>query len=240
MKKIDRRSNGSAGLVGSAVAAILAIGMAHAAAAANAQAPSQAAGASSDAAAPDPQATAGPAASDAAASPTQLQEVVVPGYRTSLEQALKIKENMASEADTILAEDIGKFPDQNLAESLQRIPGVAITREEGEGREITVRGLGPQFTRVEINGMETLTTTGGPDNEGGVNRTRSFDFNIFSSDLFNELTVHKTSQADLDEGSLGATVDMRTARPLDYNKFVLITQAKGDYNDLSGTVGPQG
>jgi iron complex outermembrane receptor protein len=121
---------------------------------------------------------------------------------------------MDAEADTILAEDIGKFPDQNLAESLQRIPGVAITREEGEGREITVRGLGPQFTRVRINGMETLTTTGGPDNEGGVNRTRSFDFNIFSSDLFNSLTVRKTAEADVDEGSLGATVDLQTAHPL--------------------------
>ena len=103
------------------------------------------------------------------------------GYRSSLEQAINLKRNMDVQADSIFAEDIGKFPDQNLAESLQRIPGVAITREEGEGRQITVRGLGPQYTRVRINGMEALTTTGGPDNEGGVNRTRAFDFNIFSS-----------------------------------------------------------
>ena len=80
-----------------------------------------------------------------------LEEVVVTGYRSSLEQAIKIKRDTDAEVDSILAEDIGKFPDQNLAESLQRIPGVAITREEGEGREITVRGLGPQFTRVRIN-----------------------------------------------------------------------------------------
>lgn len=241
MKKIENRVNGSAGLVRSAVAAILALGLAHAAAA-SAQG-SNAGGASSAgptaATAADPQATAAPATGDTADSASQLQEIVVTGYRSSLEQALKIKEDMASEADTILAEDIGKFPDQNLAESLQRVPGVAITREEGEGREITVRGLGPQFTRVRINGMETLTTTGGPDNEGGVNRTRSFDFNIFSSDLFNELTVRKTSEASVDEGSLGATVDLTTAHPLDYHKFVFITQAKGNYNDLSGTVGPQ-
>src|SRR6185312_13941152 len=83
------------------------------------------------------------------------------------------------------------------------------------------------------------TTTGSPDNEGGVNRTRSFDFNIFSSDLFNSLTVRKTAEADVDEGSLGATVDLRTARPFDYNRFVVITQAKANYNDLSSTVGPQ-
>src|SRR4029077_8165024 len=170
---------------------------------------------------------------------TSLQEVVVTGYRSSLEQAINIKRDMDAEVDTILAEDIGKFPDQNLAESLQRIPGVAVTREEGEGREITVRGLGPQFTRVRINGMEALTTTGGPDNEGGVNRTRSFDFNIFSSDLFNSLTIRKTAEADVNEGSLGATVDLQTAHPFDYNRFVLITQGKANYNTLSGNVGPQ-
>jgi iron complex outermembrane recepter protein len=180
------------------------------------------------------------AAADAPDQPSSgLQEVVVTGYRSSLEQAIQLKHDMAAEADTILAEDIGKFPDQNLAESLQRIPGVAVTREQGEGRQLTVRGLGPQFTRVRINGMETLTTTGGPDNEGGVNRTRAFDFNIFSSDLFNSLTVRKTSEASVDEGSLGATVDLHTAHPLDYNKFVFITQAKANYNDLSDTVGPQ-
>ncbi|MHB8816817.1 MAG: TonB-dependent receptor, partial [Steroidobacteraceae bacterium] len=242
MKKIDHRSNGSARLVRSAVAAILALGIAHVGAA-SAQASNPAAGASSAdsgaAATADTQATAAPGTADAGTSASQLQEIVVTGYRSSLEQALKIKEDMASEADTILAEDIGKFPDQNLAESLQRIPGVAITREEGEGREITVRGLGPQFTRVRVNGMETLTTTGGPDNENGVNRTRAFDFNVFSSDLFNSLTVRKTSEADVDEGSLGATVDLTTAHPLDYHHFVFITQAKGNYNDLSGTVGPQ-
>jgi TonB-dependent receptor len=242
MKTIEHRLQGSAGLVRSAVAAILAFGLAHAAAA-DTQASKQAAATSSaDSAATsaaDPQAATGPAAADAAPSASQLQEVVVTGYRSSLAQALNIKRNMGVEADTILAEDIGKFPDQNLAESLQRIPGVAITREQGEGRQITVRGLGPQFTRVRINGMETLTTTGSPDNEGGVNRTRSFDFNIFSSDLFNSLTIRKTAEADVDEGSLGATVDLSTAHPLDYHHFVFITQAKGNYDDLSDTVGPQ-
>lgn len=241
MKNVDHRFTGSATLVRSAVAAILALGFAHAAAA-SAPASSRSGGAGSAdagaAAAADPRAVAA-AGTPEAGSTSQLQEIVVTGYRSSLEQALKIKENMSAEADTILAEDIGKFPDQNLAESLQRIPGVAITREQGEGREITVRGLGPQFTRVRVNGMETLTTTGGPDNENGVNRTRAFDFNIFSSDLFNSLTVRKTSESDVDEGSLGATVDLTTAHPLDYHKFVFITQAKGNYNDLSGTVGPQ-
>jgi iron complex outermembrane recepter protein len=238
--KLDHRSNGSAGLVRSTVAAILALGLAHAASAQtsvrNAQQPQPAAAAATG---DPPAAAAASGTADPPAAAVQLQEVVVRGYRSSLEQAINIKRDMGVEADTILAEDIGKFPDSNLAESLQHIPGVAITREEGEGREITVRGLGPQFTRVRINGMETLTTTGGPDNEGGVNRTRAFDFNIFSSDLFNSLTVRKTSEADVDEGSLGATVDLSTAHPLDYHRFVFVTQAMGNYNDLSGNVSPQ-
>src|SRR6185312_15736054 len=200
--KIDHRSNGSTGLVRSAVAAILALGIAYVGAAsaqAANQAANQATGATSSAGGPaanDPQRASGPSTGDATQSESQLQEIVVTGYRTSLAEALNIKRNLGVEADTILAEDIGKFPDQNLAESLQRIPGVAITREQGEGRQITVRGLGPQYTRVRINGMETLSTTGSPDNEGGVNRTRAFDFNTFSSDLFNSLTIRKTAEAD--------------------------------------------
>jgi TonB-dependent receptor len=194
---------------------------------------------------------AAPAATAAAAAPTteappksgdkaaQVQEVVVTGFRSSLANAISQKRSSDSEIDTILAEDIGKFPDLNLAESLQRIPGVAITREGGEGREITVRGLGPQYTRVRIDGMEALTTTGGPDQDGGVNRTRDFDFNIFASDLFNQLTIRKTAEADVDEGSLGATVDLHSARPFDYNKPTFIVTAKEDYNDLSGSVAPR-
>jgi iron complex outermembrane recepter protein len=216
----NQDSNGSNRLVRHVVSAILALGTFCGALGAQAQ-----------------NATGGPSSS--AGKDSELTEIVVTGYRSSLEQAINLKRDMNSEIDTILAEDIGKFPDQNLAESLQRIPGVAITREEGEGRQITVRGLGPQYTRVRINGMEALTTTGGPDNEGGVNRTRAFDFNIFSSDLFNSLTVRKTSEASVDEGSIGATVDLNTAHPLDYGKFVLITQAKANYNDLSKNVGPQ-
>ena len=221
-----RGMGGYGKLTRAAVSAILTLAVAHAAVAAD-----EARGKALPAGGPD-------AHPSAAAEGPGLQEVVVTGYRSSLEQALSVKRNTSAEVDTILAEDIGKFPDQNLAESLQRIPGVAITREQGEGRQITVRGLGPQFTRVRINGMETLSTTGSPDNEGGVNRTRAFDFNTFSSDLFNSLTVRKTAEADVEEGSLGATVDLHTAHPFDYNKFVFITQAKANYNDLAGSVGP--
>ncbi|HEY1753052.1 MAG TPA: TonB-dependent receptor plug domain-containing protein, partial [Caulobacteraceae bacterium] len=166
-------------------------------------------------------------------------EVVVTGFRNSLAKAIEVKRSTTAEVDTILAEDIGKFPDLNLAESLQRIPGVSITREGGEGRQVTIRGLGPQYIRTTINGMEALSTIGAPDNDGGVNRTRAFDFTVFASDLFNSLTVQKTSEADADEGSLGATVELHTAEPFQYRKFTLIAQAKGDYNDMAGTVEPR-
>jgi TonB-dependent receptor len=139
----------------------------------------------------------------------------------------------------ILAEDIGQFPDLNLSDSIQRIPGVAITRDGGEGRQISVRGLGPQFTRVRINGMEALATTGSSDASGGVNRSRGFDFNVFASDLFNAITVNKTAEAATEEGSLGATVDLRAARPFDTNRFTLTASAQADYNDLAKTSSPR-
>src|SRR5690606_3248026 len=141
-----------------------------------------------------------------------LDTITVTGYRASLERALDIKRGEAGMVDAIVAEDIADFPDLNLAESLQRIPGVSITRDGGEGRNISVRGLGPQFTRVRINGIEGLATGGGTDTSGGVNRGRGFDFNTFASDLFSQLVVRKTSAAEIEEGSLGATVDLRTAR----------------------------
>jgi TonB-dependent receptor len=180
-----------------------------------------------------------PAPAKPAAADTSVQEVVVTGFRSSLAKAINIKRQDTAQVDAILAEDIGKFPDLNLAESLQRIPGVAITREGGEGRQVTVRGLGPQYTRTRINGMEALATIGSPDNDGGVNRTRSFDFTVFDSDLFNSIQVHKTSTADLDEGSLGATVDLRAPRPFDFKGFNFNLGVKGDYNQLSGAVKPR-
>ena len=86
-------------------------------------------------------------------------EIVVTGFRASLDKALDQKRDSIAAVDVIVAEDIAKFPDQNLAESLQRIPGISIQRDAGEGRAITVRGLGAQFTRVRLNGMETIATS---------------------------------------------------------------------------------
>ncbi|WP_303541433.1 TonB-dependent receptor [Sphingomonas natans] len=167
------------------------------------------------------------------------EEIVVTGFRASLASAISAKRESLGAIDVIKAEDIAKFPDNNLAESIQRVPGVSIGRDAGEGRNITVRGLGAQFTRIRINGMEALSTTTSTDSSGGANRGRGFDFNVFASELFSAITVRKTQSAEIDEGSLGATVDLQTAHPLDYKKTTVAASAQGNYNDLRKKVDPR-
>jgi len=165
-----------------------------------------------------------------------LEEVLVTGYRSSLASALKDKRAETAVVDVIKAEDVAKFPDNNLAESLQRLPGVAVARDGGEGRSISVRGLGPDFTRVRLNGLEAQTTSNGFE---GINRSRGFDFNVFASELFSSLTVRKTPSAETEEGSLGATVDLQTGRPFDRLGPQLAVSTKLGYNDLSEEADPR-
>jgi TonB-dependent receptor len=156
-----------------------------------------------------------------------VESVTVSGFKASLERSLEQKKNATGAVDTILAEDIAKFPDTNLSESIQRIPGVALSRSNGEGKQIAVRGLSPLFTTTEINGMETITTSG--NNVG-----RSFDFNVFDSDLFSGITVNKTAAANLHEGALGATIQLNTPHPFDHQSFTLVGSGQGSYTDLRG------
>lgn len=179
------------------------------------------------------------AAPAAAQQSPAVETVTVTGMRAAIESALVKKREDNGIVDVIKAEDIAKFPDTNLAESLQRVPGVVIDRDAGEGRNITVRGLGLDFTRVRINGIEALATTGGTDSSGGSNRSRGFDFNVFAAELFNTVTVRKSSSADVDEGSLGATVDLQTSRPFDFRKFTATASIQGRYNDLAGRTDPR-
>jgi TonB-dependent receptor len=168
---------------------------------------------------------------------TQEQSIVITGFRRSLNQALNIKRDSVGQVDAIVAEDIAKFPDQNLAEALQRIPGISIQRDGGEGRAITVRGLGSQFTRVRVNGLETVATS---TDGASANRDRAFDFNVFAAELFTSVVVHKTAEASLDEGSLGAIVDLNTGNALGLKKgFTLVTNTQATYNDLSKNWGPR-
>ncbi|ODP38896.1 TonB-dependent receptor [Sphingomonas turrisvirgatae] len=181
-----------------------------------------------------------PPTSPPAEGETVADEIVVSGYRAALESAIEQKRRSNEIIDTINAEDIADFPDANLAESLQRLPGVTIDRDNGEGRTITVRGLGPDFTRVRLNGLEALSTSGSNDSGSTPNRSRGFDFNAFASELFNSLTVRKTASAEVDEGSLGATVDLVTGRPLSYKKdLTLGLSAQGAYFENGGKVSPR-
>ncbi|MDE2163290.1 MAG: TonB-dependent receptor [Alphaproteobacteria bacterium] len=168
--------------------------------------------------------TCGAYAQETAVGPEgPMETVVVTGYRAALESALNTKFQSNEMVDAINAEDIAKFPDANLAEALQRLPGVAVDRDNGEGRTITVRGLGSNFTRVTLNGLETLSTAGASSAGDSPNRDRGFDFNTFASELFNSLKVQKSASAATEEGSLGATVELYTPRPFDMGgeKFIL-------------------
>jgi iron complex outermembrane recepter protein len=170
---------------------------------------------------------------------SQLTEVLITGYRQALRSALDEKRNTTEMVDVINAEDIADFPDANLAESLQRLPGVSIDRDNGEGRTITVRGLGSDFTRVRINGLEALSTAGSGDSGTSPNRGRGFDFNTFASELFRSLKVRKSSTATVDEGSLGATVDLITGRPLDFEKRQIAFSAQDAYYEIGQKHNPR-
>ncbi len=182
-----------------------------------------------------------PAAEQAAsADEADGNAIVVTGFRKSLEAALNLKKESIGAVDAIVAEDIAKFPDNNLAESMQRIPGIAISRDGGEGKQITVRGLSGQFTTVRVNGMQAEAASYTAGSGGGVNRERVFDFNVFATEMFKSLVVHKTAEANLDEGSLGAVVDLNTGHPLGGQSGLTgAVSAQAYYNDLSKKTSPK-
>src|SRR5207237_8918308 len=150
----------------------------------------------------------------------QTHENIVPGTRSRLHQCSEIKKNATGVVDAISAEQIGKFPDVNLAESLQRIPGVTIERRNGEGSYVTVRGFGPQFNLVTVNGRQLATTdvnTVGGDQNVDFNQpqSRAFDFSNLSPDGISRLEVSKTGHTAIPSGGIGATINVVTVRPLD-------------------------
>ena len=159
--------------------------------------------------------------------PTTLQTVTVSGVRNSLEQSMNIKRYAIGGVDAVSAEDIGKMPDTNLAESLQRITGVSIDRRNGEGSQVTVRGFGPNFNLITIDGRMVPGAdafgAAGQVPIGGVNGgTRSFNFAQLSPNGVSSLEVYKTGRADVASGGIGATIDIRTDRPLNHEGGKLI------------------
>lgn len=160
----------------------------------------------------------------------KFEVITVKGIRASMQRSMDIKRNAYDVVDAIQAEDIGKFPDQNLAESLQRITGVSIDRSEGEGQYVTVRGFGPQFNTVLTNGRRLAT-----DNQG-----REFSFDTLASELVSSVEVHKTNPASQQSGGIGSTIDIHTARPLDYDGFKVAGSLKALYDTNSEQSSPQG
>jgi TonB-dependent receptor len=149
------------------------------------------------------------------AETSTLEEVVVTGFRQSLEDSTEAKREAVGFVDAIFAEDIGKFPDTNIAESFNRIPGITITREvTGEGLNIAIRGLGTNFTKILLNGAPVAVSSTGRTDAQSTNR--EVDLDLFPTELFTQLTVNKTSTASMIEGGAAGTVNMRSARPFDH------------------------
>lgn len=144
----------------------------------------------------------------------KLDAVVVTGIRASLETSANAKKNAVGFIDSISSEDMGKFPDSNIAESISRIPGVTLTREiTGEGLQIQIRGLGTNFTRVLLNGAPVASASTGRVDSGSANREVDMDF--LPGELFSRVTVVKSPTASMLEGGAAGVVDMRSARPFD-------------------------
>lgn len=136
-----------------------------------------------------------------------IEEVIVQGgIRGSLTRSMDIKRDSAGVVDAISAEDMGKFPDANLAESLQRITGVSISRQRGEGSQVTVRGFGPEYNLVTLNGRQMPTHS---------NTSRSFDFGDLASEGIAGVQVYKTGRADVPTGGVGSLINISTTRPLE-------------------------
>lgn len=167
----------------------------------------------------------------------QQKEIVVTGIRASLRKALDVKLKSDHIVDSIVAEDIGKLPDQNIAEAIERIPGIVVStstvngsgQSAGEPTEISVRGFPPEFAVALYNGRVLATDSGG----------REFDFDVLPADLIARVDVSKSSSADQPEGGIAGTVNMMTFRPLDLKRNTFTATVQGNYDQQRGQITPQ-
>lgn len=173
--------------------------------------------------------------------PEAIEEVLVVGVKNSIINAIENKRNETRVTDSIQAEDLGEFPDINLAQSLQRVPGVTLERAaNGASRTLTVRGLSSQFTRVEINGMGAATGGGGraglidPSTRGFGNDGRGFNFDVLPSELFTEAVVAKSPQARDNEGGIAALIELSTPSPFDVGDGAGSLALQGNWGEASG------
>ncbi len=151
----------------------------------------------------------------------ELEEIVVTGLRASILNSIETKRNNSSIVEAISAEDIGKLPDASIGESLARLPGLAAQRFDGRANKISIRGLAPDFTTATLNGRELVSS----DNN------RAVEYDQFPSELITGATVYKTPDASLFAQAVGGTVDLQTARPLDYDEPVFAVGFRGEYSD---------
>ncbi|MBO1746621.1 MULTISPECIES: TonB-dependent receptor [Stenotrophomonas] len=175
------------------------------------------------------QATATTGAQDA----TTLDSVQVTGYRYAIEKSLQQKRDANAVVEVITAEDVGKFPDKNVADALQRVPGVVITRSGGEGKSVSVRGLAPDLTLTQLNG--NFVASSETNNEA----TRSFNYTLLPSNMLSSAELFKSPEARIDEGGIGGTVILHTRRPLEMEANSGYVNLEGTSSDTSHDVDPQ-
>src|SRR3984885_3247036 len=169
-------------------------------------------------------------------SPNDLQEVVVYGIRASLRDSLQAKKDATGVEEVVTAEDVGKFPDKNLAEGWQRVPGVVTQKDFGEGERINLRGTLDSLTNVTLNGHNLSTADWFILDQ--QNATRSFNYLMLPADLIGKTEVIKTAQADIEEGGIGGTVNIETRRPLDLESFTAFASLEAAHTELSGKTNP--
>jgi len=197
-------------------------------------------GAMAQEAAETPAAPAAPAAAaasgDVAANVDAANTVVVTGFRSSLQKALNLKAQAIGVRDSIVAEDIGKFPESNVAESLQRVPGIILNRDESsaEGQRISIRGLPTEYSVTTLNGAPVNTTSTGSIG----NAARGFNYDVFASELFGRVDFYKSPLSELPEGGMGGVVDLQSPRPFDNPKGAVRYSVTGAYNTMSEKTDP--
>lgn len=164
-----------------------------------------------------------------------LEKIQIRGIRGSIVKSIETKRYSDAIVDAITAEDIGKFPDKNVAESLQRITGVSLTRAQGEGERIGVRGTAPSQNRTYINGQNIASADWWISSQPN----RGFNYTLLPAEIVSSLEVHKSPEADHDEGSLGGSINIKTHAPLDTPDNRFIGTAQMQYSDVSGESDPQ-
>jgi iron complex outermembrane receptor protein len=174
-------------------------------------------------------------AADEAVADENIEKIEVRGMRASLKASVNEKRFSNAVVDAVTAEDIGKFPDGDVGESLARIPGVAVNRQFGQGQGVSIRGASSSLTRTLLNG-HSVASTGWYDQQS---IDRSFNYSLLPPEMVGGIEIYKSSQADLPEGGVGGTVIVKTRKPLDLDANSTFLSVKGDYGTISEETDPE-